>query len=335
MPPPITKDTNDEYVITTLMNDPELNTLFTLEKYNNDWNKATLIQTIKDILANGTSNTNPLLPVTLTPMPVKTFSPNREDSIPFLPQSSNTQNMMNIYTKDNNGNTIKLNYTGTGGNDGNINMQLENTSISPGSDITFQYNLPKSQNSILYGNEYVTMNDGPTKCVYKNGCTKKHFYRPNCQTIFIDDGEGKGTRCACNCSSEIVYNSTGKSHSHCETKDFTDTIINSLNSIQSVSVDIPVPTNFPQPTQMTGIQSYDPDIDYLSNLIADYYILLIENKQEQQMHDNTQTKMGIKNDTHHQSLEDSNQLYQGEYLKIINLSVGIFASTFFLFSILQ
>ena len=338
-----TIDTNDEYVITTLMNDPSLNTIFTLEKYINFWNKTHLIETIKQILANGTSNSNPLTRVTLTPMPIQTFSPGY-NKVPFLSQRDK-KNVMNVVSTDNNfdfdgtdsiNNSFKFSFDGTGntkdGSDGYIGMTLENTFIKPNSSIDYQYIFPHNKVKMPYHGSNVTLNDGDTKCIYKTQCTKKHFYRPNCSTEFIESENG--TQCSCTCSSEIKFNDTGEPHSHCNTKDFSNNIINSLSLIQSINVNIPVP-NINIPPSLNEMLIYDPNIDYLCELIADYYILLIQNKNEPNLNGTTKKRIDTINNSKHQSYEDSNILYQSEYLKLINISVGIVASSFMIYSILQ
>jgi hypothetical protein len=330
-----TIDTNDEYVITTLMNDPSLNTIFTLDNYNSFWDKNLLIGTIKEILANGTSSSNPLTRVTLTPIPVKTFSPG-ENKIEFLPKTYNRQNNMNIYSTDVS-NTIIFNGSGKTkkGSDGYIGMYLENTFIKPGSSIDYQYIFPHNKVEISNGNgENITMNDGNTKCIYKKKCTKKHFYRPNCSTKFVDNGDGNGTQCSCTCSSEIKFNDKGEPHSHCETKDFSNNIINSLNLIHSVNVNIPVSQDITLPPSLSEILTYDPNIDYLCELIADYYILLIQQKNDSNLNGTNKKRIDIENNSKQQSYQDSNILYQSEYLKLINISVGIIASSFIIYSIL-
>jgi len=347
---PDTIDTNDEYVITTLLNDPSLNTFFTLDNFNHGkWTKDSLKETIRKILANGTDETNPLTRITLTPMPIITFPPGY-NTIPFLP-GENVQgtdiikNTMNIFSKDAaTGKDISFNFplNGNGGtelgSDGYIGMSLQNTFLNPGSDISFQYVLPKfdGKTTISYiDNQKITTNDGDIKCVFKNGCTERHFYNPNCQTVFVNDGTDNGTQCACNCSSIIKFNETGEVHSHCRTEDFSNSIINSLNHIQSINIDIPIPTNITEPPHDKNMITYDPNIQYLINIIADYYILLLKNKKEQKLKDKTKITTEIKKDGKHQTYLDSNELYKGEYLKIINISVGIFTSSMILYSILQ
>jgi hypothetical protein len=224
------------------------------------------------------------------------------------------------------------------GSDGYIGMSLKNTFLNPGSDISFQYNLQKfnDKTTISYiDNQRITTNDGDIKCIFKNECKERHFYNPNCQTIFTKTGDDSETQCACNCSSIIKFNETGEVHSHCRTEDFSNNIINSLNRIKSINIGIPVPTNITEPPRDTSIITYDPNIEYLINIIADYYILLLENNKERKLNNKTKITTEIKKDSKHQTYLDSNELYKGEYLKIINISVGIFTSSMILYSILQ
>jgi hypothetical protein len=329
---PTTDELNNQYVITTLLTDPSLNTLFTVDNYyNKQWNKATLIETIKDILANGTEDTPSLSQVTYTPPnPEVTLSakPGSQSYIlPFLPNNKNI-----ITIKDTSSKTYNFTNEGidTKGQDGSMTMKLDNYSILAGSDISFAYNIPKNVIKDSNGN-FITLNSGNPKCVYKTLCTEKHFYKRNCKTSFSSDG----SVCNCNCSNELVLGN-GEPHTHCETKDLSNSIINYLSDISSVKMSYPVPTNLKNQNQnqnqnLSDTITYDPDLDHLTNLIANYYILLIINKEKQKK----QKESNNLTDGQYQSRIDSNELYQGEYIKLINISVGIFATTFILYSLIK
>ena len=107
-------------------------------------------------------------------------------------------------------------------------------------------------------------------------------------------------------------------------------IIMHINNIKTIQFGLKVPTSYtPSPYNNSPI-TYDPDIDYLCELIADYYILLLKksNGAKQQIN-NTIVQ------TNHQSYEDANELYKEEYMKIINISVGILSTGFIIYSILK
>jgi len=330
--PPSTSDTNNEYIIATILTDPDLSSLFTLANYNQQWNKASLIQTIQEILANGTSTTNPLIPQkhTVSP-PIITSSPDSQKSSTLNLNANNEFNKNIMTVSDNNSNTYNLVNTGNNyeGKDGNITMQVNNQSILQGSDINVVYNIPKitDMDAIMDSSgNYISRNTGSQKCLYKTLCTKKHFYKPNCETVIKDDGN-----CACNCSPEEIYNESGKPHMHCETKDLSNTILNYLDDITSIEMSFPVSYTSNNPATIT----YDPDIDYLSNLIADYYILLLQNDSKQVNKNETGVVNDSKTQSKHQLYEDANELYQDNYTKIINISVGIILSSYVIYAILK
>jgi hypothetical protein len=326
--PPSTTNTNNEYIIATILTDPDLSSLFTLSKYNQEWNKASLIKTIQDILANGTSSTNPLIPQTHTINP-DIYKKNGTDSIKTIDLNANNQVNQNSMTiSDNNLNVYNLVNTENDydGYDGNITLNTNNNILINDSDINVVYNIPKTIKDTVNGNDIISY-DGPQKCLTKTLCTEKHFYKPNCQTVKNADGN-----CSCNCSPEEVFNESGKPHTHCMTKDLSNSIINYLQDISSIQF------NYSKISyDQSNAQSitYDPDIDYLSNLIADYYILLLQNQNKETNKDKINLTYKSNDQSKHQLYEDANEMYKETYTKIVNISVGIVMSSCIIYAILQ
>jgi len=324
--PPSISDTttNDEYIITTIQKDPDLSSLFTLAKYDKEWNKASLIKTIQDILANGTPYTKPLEPVTYI---VNKKMPGSEKSTEYiLPLNANTKenkNIMKINDVNNYWNLFNSGYDEEGKN-GTVTMQINNQNIVKGSNINIAYNIPDRIMDTKNGN-IVTNNSGNQKCLRKINCTQKHYYKPNCQD-YIDPSTNN---CFCNCSPQVILNESGAEHTHCITQDFTDSILNYLNDISSVEMNFPVSYTSNSPSSIT----YDPDIDYLSNLIADYYILLLQNDSKKSNSDQTNITNNSKIQSKHQLYEDANELYKENYIKIVNISLGIVVSSYIIYAI--
>jgi hypothetical protein len=311
--PPPTNDKNDEYIIKSLLEDPSLNSIFTLANFNVEWNKASLIQIIQEILGNGN---NPLNPQTIQPL-VRTSGPTMNPDIPFLSGRNNTMTLIDA-------NNRPYTFLNTTNNAGDIQMKIDsNQTIMGGSNIGFTYNV-QSDNGIETSDGYTySTNTGIPKCKFKKVCKEIHYYHPDCSQNFIEDS------CNCNCSSEMVYNSSGKPHTHCENEDQPG-IVSYMNNIQSIKFDINVPQTYTAPPSDNSTLKYDPDIDYLCDLIADYYILLIQDAANKNNYINNNIVQ-----TNHQSYEDSNDLYYQQYMKIINISVGILSTGFFMYSILR
>ena len=323
--PPVDNIYNNEYIITSLLSDPSISSLYTLDSYGDTWNKANLIQTIQDILANHINGTTSLSQFRMTPNPNVTVAPTQKPKLNYL---ANNKNLMTI--TDNNGktNTFVNAESEKEVPDGDIGFQLQNQSILAGSTINLAYNVPKNDVEDLSGNNYTTLNTGNQKCLYRINCTKKHYYRPNCTTSIDPNNKN----CNCKCDDKLIFNDSDEPHTHCITEDLSNSIINYLSNIKSIEVNVPVPSNFKMNNSIiSGTVTYDPDIDYLSNLIADYYILLLHNKKKlEQSQENRQLSNGRQ-----QSLVDANELYKNDYIKIINISVGIFTSVYIMYSMLD
>lgn len=313
---PPTTDTNDEYVVNTLLRDPELSKLFTLANYNVEWNKATLIKTIEEILGNETDKTNPLTRQTITPKPLKKPGPITNPNIKFLSDRDNKFTFKDL----NNRNYTFVNKTGDAGY---IGMKLDtNNNIIEGSYINFQYNIPKTDFLETDNGYEISTNSGTPKCRFKRVCNEVHYYHPDCTTV-IDSNN----TCHCECSSEIVFNDNKQPHTHC-ISDTSSELVNHITKIQSIKIDGKV-SNYNKPTSPPYL-TYDPDISYLCQLIADYYILLIQKKVNSNLLVNNNV-VQINNQSH----EDSNELYREQYMKIINISVGIISTGFIIHYILK
>jgi hypothetical protein len=317
-PPATNKDNeNDDYVIKTLLEDPELSALFTLANFNTEWNKATLIKTIAEILANGTDETNPLTQVTVRPNTLNAKAgPTVSPDIKFLQNRDNTL-IIGDYKFVNNTDTS-----------GKINMTLDNNqTLVANSKINLTYNIDKNETVKKVNDDgyEITMNSGNPRCRIKKICNEKHYYRPDCSPVF------NGDSCNCKCSSTIVFNYTGQPHTHCDVIEKKENdILDYISNIQTIQFGVKVPTSYTPSPYNNSPRTYDPDIDYLCELIADYYILLLKksNGVKQQIN-NTIVQ------TNHQSYEDANELYKEEYMKIINISVGILSTGFIIYSILK
>jgi hypothetical protein len=226
---PVTYNTNNDYIISIIQNDPFLNSLFTLDNFNIKWNRETLIETIKEILAYNTDSTIALSPQT-KPTPTKRLN----TSTPSVKQMNGNVSI-------------------------NIGSQKFNTSNG-----NVSINKVNSDNTIVTGTD-----------------------------IIFDSG---------NLSSAAI-------------------------PIQSIQMSFKAISDR---VRYADITNYDPNTDLLYGLIADYFILLLTNKDKL----SEKKKKGIIVDNKHQSYEDANEMYKIEYLKIINISVGILLSGYFLYSIL-
>jgi hypothetical protein len=165
-PPSTKEETNDQYIIKTLlgMADSSLNPLFSLENYNQNWNKESLIEAIQEILANNSSTTTSLSRQEYSkPTNAAPDSSSQLYEFPFYPNNKYYQNKITIIDSDNSANTFLNEGMDLEGQDGSISMKLNNGNILQGSDINFVYNIPKDiiKNS---DGSYITLNSENPKC---------------------------------------------------------------------------------------------------------------------------------------------------------------------------
>jgi len=317
-PPNVDNITNSEYIISSLLLNPEITSYYSLDTYGKNWTKADLITSIKSILENSTTNTSSLSKVSIVSNPNITPRPNSSAKLDFLPNISKNTNKMTV--TDINGNPYEfLNFQKNqpNGTDGKINLELENQSIKKESEVMLQYNIPKNVTTDSNGDS-ITLNTGNQKCKYKINCTKKHFYRPNCSTVINKNGD-----CDCSCNDQIIMGS-GEPHSHCISEDLSTNVFHYLSSFKNIQINVQVPDNYSNRLLSSGTVTYDPDISYLCELIADYYILLLYNKEKINL---SYEKQQLSN-TKEQSYHDANYLYQSDYIKMVNISVGILATIY-------
>lgn len=115
-------------------------------------------------------------------------------------------------------------------------------------------------------------------------------------------------------------------------KNVTDSTKNSvfhyLSSLKNIQINVSVPDNYSNRLVSSGTVTYDPDISYLCELIADYYILLLYNKEKINL---SYEKQQLSN-TKQQSYHDANYLYQNDYIKMVNISVGILGTIYIMYS---
>ena len=321
-PPNVDNIANSEYIISSLLSNPEITSYYSLITYGTNWTKADLITTIKSILENNSSGTSSLSRTTIT----LNSGPNNGTSdvidLPFLSNFSKNTNKMTI--TDINGNPYEfLNYQQNqpNGTDGNLKLELENQSIKQESEITLNYNIPKNVTTDSNGNN-ITLNTGSQKCKYRINCTEKHYYRPNCSTVINKNGD-----CDCSCNDQIIFGS-GEAHSHCISEDLSSSVFHYLSGFKNIQINVPVPSGYSSGNFSSGTVTYDPDIGYLCELIADYYILLLYNKEKINLSYEKQQSSNTKEQSYH----DANYLYQSDYIKMVNISVGILGTIYIMYS---
>jgi hypothetical protein len=287
-----------------------------LANFNVEWNKASLIKAIQEILANGTKDTNPLTRQTIQPL-VRTSGPTASPDIKFLSGRNNTMTLIN------NTDYVPYTFVNSTNEAGDIKLEVDyNQTILANSNIGFTYNIEPNNNVETSDGYIYSTNTGTPKCKFKKVCKEIHYYYPDCRQNFVGDA------CNCKCSSEMVFNSTGQPHTHCDTDD-KEGIVSYMNNIQSIKFDMKVPPSYTPPPNNSTL-TYDPDINYLCELISDYYISLIQQVASK----NTSINNNVVQ-TNYQSYQDSNELYDEQYMKIINISVGILSTGYIIYSILR
>lgn len=100
---------------------------------------------------------------------------------------------------------------------------------------------------------------------------------------------------------------------------------NDLKTQITDNLNIKPNTNVPYPNGnlMDILTYYDPHTDELVELIADYYISLLETKQKtKQLNELEQSQNRITASQYH---TDTNIQYKTQYIEIVNLTVGIVA----------
>jgi len=347
-PYPDTKyDYNNDYIIQTLLTDPELSVFFTYENHEcsdppsqGKWNRTTLAKTIKRILGNSYSEYYPSLSETTiisnTKVPTRGPTPY---PLPFQENNSVNKNVMTFTDKNNTTFSLINAFPETEGEDGNLELGFN--TINNKDTLKLTYNIPKNLNNSTNPNnngsqndmntEYYTLNSGK-KCHFTTVCTKKHFYYPNCKTDIC------GNDCSCKCSSIMEFNTSGLPHTHCDDEN-TDESLKALNNNSSLISSLagissiqfrPTTVDLKEISGGSGSPSiFDPNLDNFILLIVDYYVEIIKNKHYYSQLKNTNMNSDNKSQMH----VDSNEIYQGEYIKIVNMSVGIFTSMYILYSI--
>jgi hypothetical protein len=152
------------------------------------------------------------------------------------------------------------------------------------------------------------------KCKITKTCKKKHSYHPYCESIIDNDGN-----CKCVCS-DIIEIGDGKEHTHCESgfEDIdssstpSDIFAALFNNVKEIKIEY-------ENISLSKNKIHDPAMNELLELVSNYYILLLKNKE---MFDKMKDVIDLNNTTglFHQ---DANTEYRENFTKIVNLGVGI------------
>lgn len=198
----------------------------------------------------------------------------------------------------------------------------------PVGDLTLTFEMPNQQKyNTAYGPRNISNHTGNPRCSFNQNCTKNHdYYSGNCKTQTYINKDGT-SYCKCICSGKKIRNRNGKEHTHCEEIKLGADTTPSLSAVQQAAnsmktVTISMTPGFRGPSssvQSEVIVTPDTKKAEICELIADYYIALCLNKQKAQ-----QIKQQIgKTLGSNQMREDKHDGYQGQLLRLANVSVGI------------
>lgn len=174
---------------------------------------------------------------------------------------------------------------------------------------------PQLNNDLNESTNIEYVGETEQKCKFTRKCRKKHNYHPNCETTIDKNGN-----CNCVCS-DVTLIGEGEEHSHCENGNFNDLVSSStpsetfdalFNRIKRINIQS---NNDVQPQN----KIHDPGMNELLELVSNYYILLLKNKE---MFDKMEDVVNLTNTTalFH---EDANTEYRTNFTKIVNLGMGI------------
>jgi hypothetical protein len=184
-------------------------------------------------------------------------------------------------------------------------------------------------------------NEKTPRCKIQKDCTINHYYYPNTQTEYTTDSDGN-VSCKCTHDEKMVMNTNNKPHSHCNVTNDVPTVQDFLyNTVHGKSATdkaqrTPIQqmnlgftssyqtsastsnSNIPMTLYEKQQKEYSEAIDDIVEIATDYYISLLENKEKGEK---LQKIFGL-NDGASAYKHDSSQLYENNYLKIVNLSVA-------------
>ena len=150
-------------------------------------------------------------------------------------------------------------------------------------------------------------------------CTNPNCaYKKHCNTV-TDENDGK---CKCVCTDTTI--SKGEPHTHCSEMELDnatsesdsntfDALMQKVKSIQIKGV---------RPSEQTTTTIHDPQTSDLVEMISNYYISLLRNKK---LFDEFKELENLSKTTN-QFHKDANTEYKENYMKIVNLGIGIFSA---------